>query len=118
MKSEELDPGGNDRGQRLAAAFFRAAQAIDRSAVGIESEIRDSPGDAPSRQDATEIRVLRSDVHGAAAAYARRLRDEGVTPERMLVLVKATTAPGNPGLGVRELTNDVVRWSIQAYFAD
>jgi len=47
------------------------------------------------------------------------LRDEGLTPERMLVLVKVAAGhPGTLGCGARELTNDVVRWSIEAYFDD
>jgi len=35
----------------------------------------------------------------------------------MLVLVKeATRHHGLPGFGAQELTNDIVRWSIEAYF--
>ena len=58
-------------------------------------------------------------VRASATAYARRLRDEGVSPERMLVLVKqAAGHPGTHGIGTRELTSDIVRWSIESYFAD
>jgi hypothetical protein len=56
-------------------------------------------------------------VRAAATAYVRRLRAEGTTPERMLVLVKSATSDhGSPGFGAQELTNDIVRWSIEAYF--
>ena len=117
MKSEELAPSGDDRAESLHAAFARAARAIERSAIDTPRSA-DVHGDAPTQQEIGDLRDLRSTVRGAAAAYARRLRDEGVTPERMLVLVKATTDTTKPGAAVRELTNDVVRWSIEAYFTD
>lgn len=114
MKSHDLDPTG-DRGRDLHAAFLRAAEAIEHSTA---RSTDDSTADAQAWDDVADIQTLRSMARGAAAAYARRLRDEGVTPERMLVLVKATTDVSRPGQGVRELTNDIVRWSIEAYFAD
>lgn len=113
MKSYELDPTG-DRERDLHAAFLRAAQAIESS-----TDVRhDSTPGSSADDDVADVQSLRSMVRGAAKAYAERLRDEGVTPERMLILVKATTDVSRPGLGVRELTDDVVRWSIEAYFAD
>jgi hypothetical protein len=115
MESSEQDQ--IDRGQDLHAAFVRAARAIGNAPS--DPHHPDDLGDQlPGEHEVADIRALRSDVRGAAAAYARRLRDEGVTPERMLVLVKATTDSVRTGLGVRELTNDIVRWSIEAYFAD
>jgi hypothetical protein len=37
----------------------------------------------------------------------------------MLVLVKTAAGhPAIPGCGTQELTNDIVRWSIEAYFDD
>ena len=115
---KEQDPTGGDRGQYLHDAFMRAVQAIERAPVDPPDNADDSPADASTRRELADVRVLRSMVRDAAAAYARRLKDEGVTPERMLVLVKATTDVARPGIGVRELTNDIVRWSIEAYFAD
>jgi hypothetical protein len=42
-----------------------------------------------------------------------------MTPERMLVLVKTATGHrASPGFGAQELTSDIVRWSIEAYFDD
>jgi hypothetical protein len=71
---------------------------------------------APERS-LSELRALRALVRASATAYARRLREEGASPERMLVLVKAAAGhPGTPGFSVRELTDDVVRWSIEAFF--
>ena len=61
--------------------------------------------------------LLRALAQASATAYARRLRNERLTPEHMLVLVKV--AAGHPGtlrFGARALMNDVVRWSIEAYF--
>ena len=110
--------------EHLRSAFGRAASAADR-AVGLwlayqsHAEVRaDWPG-SPDRGVGSEFHSLRARVQASATAYARRLRDEGLTPERMLVLVKVAAGhPGAPGLGTRELTNDVVRWSIDAYFDD
>ena len=113
MKSYELDPTG-DRERDLHAAFLRAAQAIENSANVRDDSVAGSRGD----DEVADVQALRAMVRGAATAYAQRLRDEGVTPERMLILVKATTDVSRAGLGVRELTNDIVRWSIEAYFAD
>ena len=119
MESKETGPTETDRAQRLHAAFLRAAHVIERlvSTTSVPADL--APADVLAFDDYEhDIRTLRSMVRGEAAAYARRLRDEGVTPERMLVLVKATTEATGPGFGVQELTNDIVRWSIEAYFAD
>jgi hypothetical protein len=100
--------------------FAHAAAAADR-AVGIWlARTSQTPADLPatSRDRASgEFRALRAVVRASATAYARRLRSEGVTPERMLVLVKAATVNNRiPGFSAQELTNDLVRWSIEAYF--
>ena len=120
------DGGGEAVGsaEHLHSAFSRAASVADR-AVGLwlahqsHSEVR---ADAPRSSDqgvGSEFHSLRALVRASATAYARRLRDEGLTPERMLVLVKVAAGhPGTLGCGARELTNDVVRWSIEAYFDD
>jgi hypothetical protein len=108
--------------EHLRVSFQHAAAAADR-AVGLWlarsdgsiplADLRDSTAD----RSAGELRALRALVRASATAYARRLREEGVSPERMLVLVKAAAGhPGAPGFGVQELTDDVVRWSIDAFF--
>ena len=122
---EATDPdcGGEAMGsaEHLHVAFGRATSAADR-AVGLwlahqsHAEVR---ADRPrsSGQGVGEFQSLRALVRASATAYARRLRDEGLTPERMLVLVKVAAGhPGAHGFAARELTNDVVRWSIEAYF--
>jgi hypothetical protein len=108
--------------QHLQATYIRAATAADR-AVGIwlaRTSSPRTPADLPPGnidRASGEFRALRAVVRASATAYARRLRREGETPERMLVLVKA--AIGNhriPGVSAQELTNDLIRWSIEAYF--
>lgn len=110
--------------EHLRWNFVRAAAATDR-AVGLwlarTSSVRLSrePMEVARDRSSGELRALRALVRASATAYVRQLRAEGVTPERMLVLVKAATAaPGPTGFGSQELTNDVVRWSIEAYFDD
>lgn len=106
----------------LQAAFVRAAALSDR-AVGLWLARRsgESIDRYPTAQEVGEpnyeLRTLRALARAAATAYARRLKAEGLTPERMLVLVKtATSNHGVPGFGAQELTRDIVRWSIDAYF--
>ena len=107
--------------EHLRATFSRAAAATDR-AVGLwlsrsstpPRTIADVVLSNPQDRGITALRVL---VRASATAYVRRLREQGVTPERMLVLVKSAAGPsGSNGFGARELTNDVVHWSIEAYF--
>ena len=103
----------------LRATFARAAAATDR-AVGVWLA-RSPPATLGSNGDRETdgIRTLRALVRASATAYARRLKADGLPPERMLVLVKdAAGHPGEPGFAARELTSDVVRWSIDAYFND
>lgn len=105
--------------EHLQAAFFRAATAADQ-AVGLwlaRNSKYSVAHDVPPDRTSDDHRALRALARAAATAYVRRLKAEGLTPERMLVLVKAaTTGHGFPGHGARELSDDIVRWSIEAYF--
>jgi hypothetical protein len=106
----------------LHSVFAHAAMLADR-AVGLwlarGSVQAGDQAPRPVRGDADEFGALRAMVRAAATAYVRRLRAEGTTPERMLVLVKSATIDhGSPGFGAQELTNDIVRWSIEAYFSE
>ena len=64
--------------------------------------------------------ALRAELRTSVTAYVRHLRDEGVPPERMLVLVKSTLRESTPAdldaLEARALMEDVVRWSVDAYY--
>ena len=112
----------NASSEHLETAFRRAAAVANR-AVGLWLA-RDSKQSAPigllpgeSDEAGSDLRALRALARAAATAYARQLRAEGLPPERMLVLVKAATSHhGFPGFGAQALTNDIVRWSIEAYF--
>ena len=108
--------------EQLETAFRRAATVADQ-AVGLwlaRNSKQSTPVDAqPVAQDqaGNDLLALRALARAAGTAYARQLRAEGLPPERMLVLVKeATSHHGFPGFGAQELTNDIVRWSIEAYF--
>lgn len=112
----------NASSEHLEAAFRRAAAVADH-AVGLwlaRNSKQSTPVDlrpgGPDEID-SDLLALRAVARAAATAYARQLRAEGLPPERMLVLVKAATShQGFPGFGAQELTNDIVRWSIEAYF--
>ena len=108
--------------EHLETAFRRAAAVADQ-AVGLwlaRNSKQSTPVDVkPEAQHQTDndLLALRALARAAATAYARQLKAEGLPPERMLVLVKtATRNHGFPGFGAQELTNDIVRWSIEAYF--
>ena len=109
--------------EHLQSTFALAVAAADRAAglwgaknaPGFPDDVARPPED----QIAADFRSLRALVRASATAYARRLRDEGTTPERMVVLVKAAAIHhGVPEFSVQALTNDIVRWSIEAYFDD
>lgn len=108
--------------EHLRWNFVRAAAAADRAvgpwlARSTSARLSHEPVAAARDRAAGELWTLRALVRRSAAAYVRQLRSEGVTPERMLVLVKAVTATPRPtGFGGQELMDDVVRWSIEAYF--
>ena len=130
-RSTSRDPGAPSQAppdpvvgtpEHLQSTFARAAAAADR-AVGIwlartaEQRTPDDVPPAPTDRASVEFRALRAVVRASATAYARRLRSEGTTPEGMLVLVKAATVNHRiPSFGAQELTNDLIRWSIEAYF--
>ena len=53
-------------------------------------------------------------------AYVRHLKADGLPPERMLVLVKTAFREAAPPeldpVDARALMEDVVRWSVEAYY--
>jgi hypothetical protein len=64
--------------------------------------------------------ALRAELRASITAYVRHLRADGVPAERMVVLVKTTVRDAVPpeldAFEARELMEDVVRWSIDAYY--
>ena len=109
--------------EHFRSVFERTAAAADR-AMGPWLQRTMPPvfadrADPSAYASLNDMRRLRALVRAAATAYARNLKKIGVTPERMVVLVKqATRQPGTYGFGVQELTADAVLWSIEAYFDD
>jgi hypothetical protein len=108
--------------EHLQAAFVRAAAVADQAGgLWLARNSNQSTGRYRAAGEPggpnNDLRALRALARAAATAYARRLKAEGLTPERMLVLVKAATSnQGIPGFGAQELTSDIVTWCIDAYF--
>ena len=65
--------------------------------------------------------VLRDKLRDTVAAIAGLERAKGVPPEKVLMLLKGLVIDADAeklDVGeVRSLTNDVVRWGIEAYYA-
>ena len=124
VRTPESSRGWRSCGVCGAPAFcVRTRRECSRPRCGLwlahqsHAEVRPERLRSSDQGVGSELQNLRALVLASASAYARRLRDEGLTPERMLVLVKvAADHPGARGFWARELTNDVVRWSIEAYF--
>jgi hypothetical protein len=93
----------------LARAFARAVQH------DMAPSFHGEPADAA---DLAELR-------GAVQAYVARLKAAGAPPESVVVAVKAATASGallawqshDSRREATALTERVVRWSVQAYYA-
>ena len=64
--------------------------------------------------------ALRAELRASVTAYVRQLKADGMPSERMLVQVKSAvhdaTPPELDPYEARELMEDVVRWSIEAYY--
>lgn len=64
--------------------------------------------------------AFRAQLRASVSAYVRHLRDAGTPSERMVVLVKGAVRDFAPrdleATEARALMDDVVRWSIEAYF--
>ncbi|GLC25123.1 hypothetical protein rosag_16360 [Roseisolibacter agri] len=73
-----------------------------------------------SEQMLQQSLALRAQLRASVTAYARHLRADGEPPQRMLVLVKSAmreaTPPELDPYDARALMEDVVRWSIEAYY--
>ena len=119
--STRLGDGPVGSAEHLHATFEQAVAVADR-AVGFwlqrMSTYRTDAFGSMSADDSTaDLRGLRALLRASATAYARRLRADDIPPERMVVLVKeAAGQPSSIGFAAQELTSDMVRWSIEAYF--
>jgi hypothetical protein len=103
--------------------------------LALERAIRDVKTPPPARRlvlvagqpaQVTVTSVLRkfADLREAVSVYSRYLRDEGVPPERMLPQVKIAVCDVIASEGWKDRTveqlvlENVVRWAIDAYYAD
>jgi hypothetical protein len=86
----------------------RARALLDGEALPAPSGRRDGP-------------AARQDARVAVTTFAEQLRTDGAPPERMLVVLKAAVRDSAPGTldphQLHALTEDVVRWSIEAFYA-
>jgi hypothetical protein len=107
---------------RVQAAIAAACARHDehRSLVAEASDLVHA---APrGGRDAAVPRVgLDADLRACVAAYVGGLRGDGLPAERVVVLVKGTVREATPetlDVGeARDLMEDVVRWTIEAYYA-
>lgn len=104
---------GADSRAHLQQLLARVREAMR----GSGSAIGDGDASARARRDA---HALRAELRTSVGAHARRLRGEGLPPERMLVLLKEAVRDATlaelPSHRAKELLDDVVRWSVAAYY--
>ena len=112
MRSVVRQLGAEERWRAAAAAYQsgRAEWEADRAAREADRVHREAAG------------LHREALREAVTRYVLRLKWTGVPPERVLVLVKTlvadTARSADPPLHeAGALTHDVVRWSLDAYYA-
>lgn len=121
----ELAPmTGSPAHMRLALARVRGALAASRARHqnALPPTTREEILAAAFAASIRETLARNAPLHVAVVAYARRLRDEGLPPEQMLVQVKAAVrnvvAPELDPLEARMLLDEVVRAAIAGYYRD
>jgi len=127
---------GYNRHARLAAQYRVAVERFERARENFENlraGVSVTHEAASAVKHAIELERLRSarettaqhrtGVQVAVRAYVHSLRDEGISPERVLVAVKGrlmhavtAAAPDAPRLEAIQLAEDVSRWAIAALF--
>jgi hypothetical protein len=127
---------GYNRHARLAAQYRNAVERFARARESFESiraGVSVTQETASAVKRAVELERLRAarettahhrtGVEHAVRAYVMSLRDQGISPERVLVAVKGrlsdavtATAPDAPRLEAIQLAEDVSRWAIAALF--
>jgi hypothetical protein len=121
---ESGSSGGIGMRDQISATIARARAAIRLSRERAERSraIVDVSGfvveEAQRATDAS--RRIRAELRESVVAYVRDLRAQGVPSERMLVLVKVAVREATPpeldAYEARALMEDVVRWSVDAYY--
>jgi hypothetical protein len=103
--------------QRVRAAIVasRGLTAQSREALARSEVLADTSARALHLS-----RALQGQLRASVAAYVRQLKSEGLPSERMLIEVKAAVREATPPeldvVEARELMEDVVRWSVEAYY--
>lgn len=100
---------------REAIRMSRARAARSRDLIATASELAESAHDALISSTA-----LRAQLRASVTAYVRHLKHDGLPPERMLVQVKSAVRDATPPEldhdAAKRLMEDVVRWSVEAYY--
>nr|ASV46937.1 hypothetical protein [uncultured bacterium] len=118
---ERIPLGSRDH-IRETVARARAAARVARERTAHSREVlarADAVADASERAVEASL-ALRAQLRASVTAYVRHLRADGAPPERMLVLVKAAVSESAPPeldpVEAHALMEDVVRWSVEAYY--
>jgi hypothetical protein len=105
-----------------ATDLSRAAQALRDESRGIREAGRVARADEVRYPTPLQVPALRTDLQTGVSRYALALRGAGLPPETMLRQVKEAVAPALRSAGrderVARISEDVVRWSLDAYYAD
>ncbi len=98
-----------------AALTARQRRAESRTVVAWSEALA-----AANERVLQESASLGAQLRASVTAYVHHLRADGLPPERMLVLVKSAVHDATPAAldvdEARRLMEDVVRWSVEAYY--
>ena len=121
---ETAQAGGIGSRAHIHETLTRARGAIEAAGERVASSRSTAARSSTPVDGATSVghasNALPVELRASVTAYVRHLRDDGVPPQRMLVLVKAAVRESAPpeldALEARALLEDVVRWSVDAYY--
>lgn len=122
---------GYDDTDRTLGSRAHIRHTVERACVAIRDARRIAEENSFLRARAAEVADAsreavrrsvesRTQLRESVAAYVRHLRADGLPSERVVVLVKSAVWESTPsGLEVveaRTLMQDVVRWTVEAYY--
>jgi len=106
---------------RLATTIAAAGGPAPRSSTVLRARALLDAGAPPAPSARRDGPAARRDARAAVTTFAEQLRTDGAPPERMLVVLKAAVRDSAPGMldphQLHALTEDVVRWSVEAFYA-
>jgi hypothetical protein len=124
-RNDDTGGGPSARGPQPPPSRYGAAGALgSREHVCETLQRARAPGTvgrpASLARGAQDALALRAQLRASVSAYVRHLRDGGVPSERMVIDVKAAVREATPpeldAYEARDLMEDVVRWSVEAYY--